>query len=208
MADIKILTLPDNTTYNIKDASALATLSVSDNILTGTTRGGASFKVTLPTGNGEKVKVTKPTASANYPLMAVNSTGPSSGATYEAICDTKIIMNPNTHLLSVSGKVNAVNGFFQTSDINKKNIIREIDLDKAYDLIDKCQTILYTLKDDDSDKEQIGLIAQEVKEFFPELIIEDNDGALSLDYSRLTVIIFKVLKDLIKRINKIEQKLN
>lgn len=111
-------------------------------------------------------------------------------------------------IVKVTGEVNATQGFFQTSDINKKNIIGDLDLDKAYDLIDKCQTILYTLKDDDNDKEQVGLIAQEVKEFFPELITEDNDGSLSLDYSRLTVIIFKVLKDLIKRINKIEQKLN
>ena len=164
--------------------------------------------VTLPgSGNTDtKVKVTKPTTSANYPLMAVNSTGPSSGATYEAICDTHITMNPNTHLLSVSGEVNAAKGFFQTSDINKKNIIGDLDLDKAYDLIDKCQTILYTLKDDDSDKEQIGLIAQEVKEFFPELITEDNDGSLSLDYSRLTVVILKVLKDIINRIKILESK--
>ena len=115
-------------------------------------------------------------------------------------------MNPNTQLLSISGKVNAASGFFQTSDINKKNIIGDLDLDKAYDLIDKCQTILYTLKDDDSDKEQIGLIAQEVKEFFPELITEDNDGALSLDYSRLTVVILKVLKDIINRIKILESK--
>jgi len=40
------------------------------------------------------------------------------------------------------------NGFKETSDINKKNIIGDIDLDKAYDLIDKCSTIIYTLKDD------------------------------------------------------------
>lgn len=208
MADIKILTLPDGTTYNIKDANALATLSISGNVLTGTTRGGASVNVTLPSGNDEKVKVNTSTTTSFFPLMAVNSTGPTNGGTYGAIYDTGITMSPYTHLLSVSGKVNAASGFFQTSDINKKNIIGDLDLDKAYDLIDKCQTILYTLKDDDSDKEQIGLIAQEVKEFFPELITEDNDGSLSLDYSRLTVIIFKVLKDLIKRINKIEQKLN
>lgn len=56
-------------------------------------------------------------------------------------------------IVTVTGRVNANEGFFQTSDINKKNIIGELDLDKAYDLIDKCQTILYTLKDDDSDKE-------------------------------------------------------
>ena len=109
-------------------------------------------------------------------------------------------------IVKVTGEVNATQGFFQTSDINKKNIIGELDLDKAYDLIDKCQTILYTLKDDDSNKEQIGLIAQEVKEFFPELITEDNDGSLSLDYSRLSVIILKVLKDVINRIKILESK--
>lgn len=109
-------------------------------------------------------------------------------------------------IVKVTGEVNATQGFFQTSDINKKNIIRELDLDKAYDLINKCQTILYTLKDDDSDKEQIGLIAQEVKDFFPELITEDNDGSLSLDYSRLSVVILKVLKDVINRIKILESK--
>lgn len=109
-------------------------------------------------------------------------------------------------IVTVTGRVNANQGFFQTSDINKKNIIGELDLDKAYDLIDKCQTILYTLKDDDSNKEQIGLIAQEVKDFFPELITEDNDGSLSLDYSRLSVVILKVLKDVINRIKILESK--
>ena len=200
MADIKTITLPDGTTYNIKDANALATLSISNNILTGTTRGGAQVKVTLPTDKDENVKVTESTSNATYPLMAVSASTVYSGSIYQAFYNKGITINP------YKGNVNAAGGFFQTSDINKKNIIGELDLDKAYDLIDKCQTILYTLKDDDSDKEQIGLIAQEVKEFFPELITEDNDGSLSLDYSRLTVVILKVLKDIINRIKILESK--
>ena len=94
----------------------------------------------------------------------------------------------------------------QSSDARKKNVISDISLEKAYDLIDKCQTIVYTLKDDPSNKEQIGLIAQEVKEFFPEIITEDSDGYLALDYSKLTVVILKVLKDLIVRVSKLESK--
>ena len=119
--------------------------------------------------------------------------------------NTGIYANTN---ISVTGRVNATDGFFQTSDKRQKNIISDLSLEKVYDLIDKCQTIIYTLKDDPENKEQIGMIAQEIQEFFPELISEDKNGMLSLDYSRLTVIIFKVLKDLIERINKIEQKLN
>ena len=54
---------------------------------------------------------------------------------------------------------------------------------------------------------QLGLLAQEVKEFFPEIVYEDGDGFLSLDYSRLTVIILKVLKDVINRISILENKI-
>ena len=203
MADISKINPGNGTTYTIKDASAVSNLTISGSTLIVSRRNNTSFTVSLPDKN---VKVSTSTTSANFPLMAIATSSVTSGNKYEAICDTGITMNPNTHLLSVSGKVNAARGFFQTSDINKKNIIGELDLDKAYDLIDKCQTILYTLKDDDSDKEQIGLIAQEVKEFFPELITEDNDGALSLDYSRLTVVILKVLKDIINRIKILESK--
>jgi hypothetical protein len=38
------------------------------------------------------------------------------------------------------------NAFFETSDARKKDIKSEIPLDKCYDLIDKCQTIIYSLK--------------------------------------------------------------
>ena len=112
----------------------------------------------------------------------------------------------NPCVVDVDGKVNAVQGFFQTSDSRKKNIQEEIDLDKAYELIDKCQTILYTLKDDETNKVEIGVIAQEVQQFFPEIINEDSEGYLSVNYAKLTVIILRVMKDLIKRIEKLENK--
>lgn len=126
-----------------------------------------------------------------------------------------VVGNPGTKLTKFdvqaltsefSGPVNSTGGFFQTSDIRKKNIHEEISLEKAYDLIDKCQTILYDLKDDEEHKLQLGLIAQEVEEFFPEIVITGDDDSKSLDYSRLTVIILRVLKDVINRLSKLEDK--
>ena len=35
----------------------------------------------------------------------------------------------------------AENGFYETSDIRKKNVIDELPLDKAYELINNCQSI-------------------------------------------------------------------
>ena len=119
----------------------------------------------------------------------------------------KFYNGKSTGLADIECKsASATNGFFQTSDINKKNIIGELDLNKAYDLIDKCQTILYTLKDDPTKTEQVGMIAQEIEKFFPELIEKDAAGNLYLDYSRLTVVILRVLKDVIDRVKNLENR--
>lgn len=107
--------------------------------------------------------------------------------------------------MTTSGSISAAQGFYETSDARKKNIIDELPLDKAYELINNCQSIIYTLKDS-TDKQQIGLIAQEVQQYFPEVVSEDKDGYLSLDYAKLTSVIFRVLKDVIDRLNKLENK--
>ena len=96
-------------------------------------------------------------------------------------------------------KISCNGGFYQTSDARKKENLRELDLDKCYELIDKCQTVLFDYKD--GAKDQMGMIAQEVEEFFPEIVSTDDKGFKSLDYAKLTVIVLRVLKDLIKKVN-------
>jgi hypothetical protein len=93
--------------------------------------------------------------------------------------------------------------FYEISDARKKDIKSDLSLDKCYDLIDKCQTVIYSLKD--QTKEQVGMIAEEIEEFFPEVVATDEEGFKSLAYDRLVVICFKVLKDVIKRLEKLEQ---
>lgn len=91
-------------------------------------------------------------------------------------------------------------GFYETSDIRKKNIKSELSLEKCYELVDKCQEVIYSLKDS-PDKEYIGMIAQEVEEVFPEVVMEDSDGFKSLDYSKMVVVCFRLLKDIIDKGN-------
>lgn len=100
---------------------------------------------------------------------------------------------------SFDGSVSATDGFYDISDIRKKNIVSELSIDKCYDLVDKCQEIIYTLKDN-PDKEHVGMIAQEVEAFFPEIVSEDAEGYKSLDYSKLTVVCLRLLKDIIDKL--------
>lgn len=99
---------------------------------------------------------------------------------------------------AITGTCSATGGFFETSDIRKKNILSELPIDKCYELVDKCQEIVYTLKSD-PDKERVGMIAQEVECFFPEIISEGADGYKSLDYAKLSVVCLRLLKDIIEK---------
>jgi len=47
-----------------------------------------------------------------------------------------------------------------------------------------------------------GLIAQQVKEVLPEVVIERQDGFLALDYSKMIGLIVEAIKELDSKINK------
>jgi hypothetical protein len=51
---------------------------------------------------------------------------------------------------------------------------------------------------------QIGVIAQEIEKIYPELVLTDNDGYKSVDYSRLTPILIEALKEQQSEINKLK----
>jgi len=92
------------------------------------------------------------------------------------------------------GKMTAT-AFYQNSDIRLKTVNSGLDKERCYKLLEICTPILYTLNNDD--KQQVGLIAQEVQQVFPELVTVDENGFLALDYSRLAVILMVVVKDLL-----------
>lgn len=152
--------------------------------------------VNVPWTNTDS-KVTQSMATSNgaYPLLCKYDTKPNKPITNSVNFVSQVTVNPST------GAVNA-SAFYETSDIRKKEIKSDLSLDKCYDLIDKCQTVIYSLKD--QTKEQVGMIAQEIEEFFPEVVATNEEGFKSLAYDRLVVICFKVLKDVIKRLEKLE----
>ena len=55
-----------------------------------------------------------------------------------------------------------------------------------------------------STNRQLGFIAQEMQKVYPELIITDKQGYLSVDYQRFTVILLEAIKEQQKIIDKLQ----
>ena len=53
-------------------------------------------------------------------------------------------------------------------------------------------------------REEIGLIAQDVKSVYPELVVEDGNGMLAVNYQALSAILINGIKDQEARIQKLE----
>lgn len=126
------------------------------------------------------------------------------GSTENDIAKDKITseININAEEIVLNGDVKG-NSFYEVSDIRCKEIKGNLDIDKCYGVLEKCQDIIYNLKG--KTQLEIGLIAQEIEQFFPEVVKEIN-GVKTLAYDRLVVICFKLMKDMVVRIEKLENK--
>ena len=100
--------------------------------------------------------------------------------------------------LDNTGHLTTINGVSGTSDVRyKKNIA---NLSNSLRKVMQLRAVRYEWRKDEfpekhfGDKPQIGLIAQELKSFYPELVYEDNEGYLSIDYSRLSAVLVDAIQ--------------
>jgi hypothetical protein len=98
------------------------------------------------------------------------------------------------------GNINLLQGqLYVQSDERLKTDIRPIE--NALDRIGKLKGVYYHWKDDKKEKQEIGVIAQDVQQQFPELVNTDKNGILSVDYIKLTAILIECVKDLKQQIS-------
>ena len=105
-------------------------------------------------------------------------------------------------------------GSWNSSDIRLKTDIKTLTniLDKVMEM----RSVSFRWREDTGFNlpkgKQLGLIAQEVERYFPELVKTDSRGYKSLDYAKLTVVLLESIKEqqniidsLDSRIKKLEQ---
>ena len=117
-----------------------------------------------------------------------------------------------TEELHVNGDICYTGSIGACSDARYKKDIETID--NASEILMKLRGIKYNWRQDDypdikfDDATHLGFVAQEVRELLPEVVIEDDNGYLSVDYSRLTPVLVEALKDMRREKDVQDEKVN
>ena len=106
-------------------------------------------------------------------------------ATSPTVSTSKLTFNPSTGKLT-STIVNS------SSDENLKKDITTID--DALDKVKQLRGVDFTWKE--TDQKGKGVIAQELQKVFPELVSEETDGNLSVNYNGLIAVLIEAIKEL------------
>ncbi|MEP0368180.1 MAG: T9SS type A sorting domain-containing protein [Cyclobacteriaceae bacterium] len=93
----------------------------------------------------------------------------------------------------------------ETSDIRKKTNIKEDNLSHT-DLY-KLKTYRYTFKDDISNRERIGLMAQELQEYYPEVVYGSESEGFGVSYTKLIPLLIRALQDQNHTIVSLQEKI-
>lgn len=111
---------------------------------------------------------------------------------------------------SVNGDLLVYGQIVATQDItafSDKRIKKNINtLEDALEKVLKLRGVTYQHKT--TNKDSIGVIAQELQEVFPELVKEARDGTLAVAYGNLVGVLIEAVKTLNEKIEVLESKLD
>lgn len=154
------------------------------------------------------------TTSPSY-LLHVNGSLGSSSLTTGSITASSLNASGNAYCnyLYVNWNVNAWNmyayNYYTRSDAKLKKNISSID--NSLDLITSLKGREYFLKNakspESTDKKNYGFIAQEIQEILPEIVSEDDEGYLAVNYTSIIPILVEAIKEQQDEIESYQQKI-
>ena len=210
IANIGIGTLTPSTLVEMYSNSKDVILTLNSN-----TSSSFSPIIQFKTGNPSSVRYSIGTliSSNNLKIVPLDSLSTTSGITVYPNGNVSINTSSSLYSLniganmSVEGCIYYNGGTLGTcvSDISLKKIIKPYSISNASYKISHLNPYYYSYLNDDSLR--IGLIAQEVEKYIPELVYQDSKGIKYIKYSEIDWLIVEAIKDQINKINDLKGKI-
>jgi hypothetical protein len=137
--------------------------------------------------------------------LLVDNKGLGRAATFSSTDGTALVAVGKTQAIATNGSVlvygdiTCTGKLYENSDLRFKEKIQP--LSSALSTVLKLKGVNYYFRSSQFPERrfekslQIGFIAQEVKEVVPEIVSEDKDGYLSVDYSKVTPLLVEAIKE-------------
>lgn len=109
----------------------------------------------------------------------------------------------NTNVKVQSDAVYASAGFYESSDARLKTITNDVEVD--FERLKSIPKIQYIKKGETAP--HIGTIAQDLQKVYPEFVETGEDGYMSVDYAKLSIIPLKAVDMLYDEVNKLKDEL-
>ena len=98
-----------------------------------------------------------------------------------------------------------IKGLWFNSDITlKKDISKIKDSGSSMEKLKKLEGLTYKFKEDKDDIPYAGFSAQELQKILPDLVFEDEEGLLSVNYIGLIPYLLEAIKEQESRISELE----
>ena len=174
----------------IKNKPTLATVAISGSY------DDLNNKPTIPSVDGFIKNISLTTSAGK--LYIVGSTSKTGTTTSLNTSTTDVYMQ--------DGEV------YAASDERLKDFGDNVEVD--FNKLSEIPKVYYSWKNDEEKRQMIGTSAQKLKEIYPELVSENEDGKLAVSYEKLSIIalaaidkLYKENEELKDRLKRIEEKL-
>lgn len=157
-----------------------------------TNASGTANNLTANIANFISISDDTTTNATRYPIFA-NGT---SGAVVEQVSSTKLFFNPSTGLLTSTD-------YNSSSDKRLKKNIKT--LDSALNTVSSLRGVTFEWKEGGG--KSIGLIAQEVKEVVPDIVVADDNGYLGIKYTNIIGLLVEAIKEQQDQINTLKKQI-
>jgi hypothetical protein len=169
--------------------------AVGFNALSGCTTGsnniavGSGAGTTLTTGSNNVYIAANAGSASEAGAIRIGTTGNQTACFISSIGTVTLSLSATAVLIDTStGKL----GVLLSSEKFKRNI-RNIDV-VSNDILN-LRPVIFTYKDDESNTDQFGLIAEEVDKIFPAIVIRDENGEpKSVQYHVLPILLLNEMK--------------